>query len=175
MTKKVSPRQVPNRDDFYMGMAFWAAAKSKDPKTQIGALIVSSENIPMGWGYNGPPRQMNDAALNWDRPEKYDFILHAEENAIQHSSGYLDGATIYVTGKPCKKCILKIVAHGIKRVVYYDLQKQADNSSMFANDADLQKTEEIANAGAVQMVKFGGNLNWMRDRIKLMETSGVFG
>jgi len=173
MTKKVPPREVPPRDDFYMGMAFWAAAKSKDPKTQIGAIIVSSDNRPCGWGYNGPPQQFPDHAINWDRPDKYDYIEHAEENAIDHSTFDLNGATIYVTGKPCIRCMRKIVKFGLNRVVYFTI-KASESSSMFANEADLQKTEEIARLGQVQIVPYQGNLNWMRDRLKFMEENGVF-
>ena len=173
--KKVSPREVPNREDFYMGMAFWAAAKSKDPMTQIGAIIVDENNAPLGWGYNGPPRPINDNNINWDRPDKYDYIEHAEENAIDHSMGNVHGATLYVTGKPCKKCMLKIVKYGIRQVIYYPLQKLSDNSSMLANDKEMQKTEEIARMGGVILTSYSGNLNWMRDRMKFMEAAGVFG
>ena len=69
--KKVPPRRVPPRDDYYMGQAFWIAAKSKDPSTQCGAIIVSRDNSPLGTGYNGPPKKINDTSVSWDRPEKY--------------------------------------------------------------------------------------------------------
>ena len=175
-TKKVPPREVPSRDDFYMGMAFWYASKSKDPKTQIGAQIVSVDNRPLGWGYNGPPKQFNDNTLNWDRPDKYDYIEHAEVNAIDHTHDRhaLAGSTIYVTGKPCKDCMRKIVKNGIKKVIYFPLKKIADNSSMFANDAQMSVTEEIAKLGGVHISQYNGNLNWMRDRMHFMESLGVF-
>lgn len=179
MNKKVSPRSdIPNRDDFYMGMAFWAASKSKDPATQIGAMLIALDNRPLGWGYNGPPKQFSDYHINWDRPDKYDYMDHAEENAIDYAMGHgsLEGATMYVTAKPCKRCMRKMVKNGIKRVVYFPLDKSWDEKSMFNSQETGAKVEEIAKAAivSVQLVEYSGNLNWMRDRIKQMDCLGVF-
>lgn len=172
-TKKVLPRNVPGRDDFYMGLAFWIASKSKDPRTQCGALIVSKNNVPLGYGYNGPPARINDSDINWDRPAKYDFIIHAEENAITHSNGDLDMATIYVSAKPCSKCMLQIAASKIVRVVYFPYINP-DQGSISTNEAMMQKTDEIARLSNVSLEEFKGNLNWMRDRAEWMKSIGVF-
>ncbi len=174
MVNKVPPRNVPARDDFYMGMAFWAASKSKDPHTQVGAFVIDTENSPLGWGYNGPPRCIQDNLINWDRPYKYDFICHAEENAIDYARGQLKDATIYVTAKPCVRCALKIVKHELARIVYYPMSKKSDSSSSLANEEIHKKTEEITQLGGVGLEEFFGNLNWMRDRMKWMELMGVF-
>ena len=171
--KKVPPRIVPSRDDYYMGEAFWIAAKSKDPKTQIGSVIVSSNNVPLGTGYNGLPRDIDDNAIDWDRPAKYDYVIHSEINAINYSSGSLRGATIYVTGPSCKNCMLHIVNAGIKRVVYFQ-SKNMDVNSSLADNSGWEKTKEIAALGGVQLDLFQGNLNWMRDRIIWMENAGIF-
>ena len=113
-------RPTPQRDSKYMGLAFFIASFSKDPDTQIGAVIVQSEtNWPLGYGYNGPPRRMNDEHMDWSRPNKYSKIRHAEINAIDHSKGCLKGSTIYVTGKPCASCMLEIAAKEIERVCYF--------------------------------------------------------
>jgi dCMP deaminase len=169
----LAPRSVPNRDDKYMGLAFWMASFSKDPNTQMGAVIISKENFPLGWGYNGPPRGIKDTEINWARPDKYDYIIHAEENAIDHSSASLQGATLYVTGKPCKKCMLRIITTGIKKVVFFN-HVVSDKGSMFKNGEIGDKTDEIAKLGGVGLAQYRGNLNWMRDRIKMMELIGVF-
>jgi len=169
---KRKPRDVPSRDDYYMGLAFWIASKSKDPDTQVGGLIVSAANRPLGWGYNGPPQQIRDEDIDWSRPEKYDWVEHAEENAIDHSRGMdLTGSTLYVIASPCKNCMRKIVKAGIRRVVYFPI-KPSEGSSI--NQTQISKSEEIAHAGHVQLERFKGNLNWMRDRMKWMESVGVF-
>ena len=40
-------------DEYFMGVALLAARRSKDPNTQVGACIVSPENIILSTGYNG--------------------------------------------------------------------------------------------------------------------------
>ncbi len=168
---KVPPRQTPPRDDYYMGRAFWAAKKSKDPRTQVGAYIVSSTNEPISSGYNGPPSLIPDDEVNWDRPHKYPFIHHAEDNAIWYGRHKcMHGATIYVTAPPCKSCMLDIVRSGITRVVFF--KPKVEEGSMLSADWDI--TQEIASLGRVWVSEFCGNLNWMREEVMLMEKLGIF-
>ena len=175
MKKKVPPRKVPTRDEKYMGLAFMYAALSKDPKTQHGSQIVTSNNIPLGWGYNGPPKHIKDIDINWDRPDKYPYIRHSEPNAIKHSDREKTvGATMYITGKPCAPCMLEIVDAGISRVVYYEDKSHHDKNSMCVNDEHMGSTEDIARRGGVRLEAFEGNLNWLRDRIKALEEFGIF-
>jgi dCMP deaminase len=172
--KKVPPRKVPSREDRYMGLCFWYASFSKDPRTQNGAIIVTSENIPLGMGYNGPPKEILDLDVDWDRPQKYPFIKHAERNAIDHSCRTLmKGSTIYVTAVPCHDCMLDIVDAGIKKVVYFK-GKHHDTGSMCANPQELTLAEEIAKLGHVTLQEYQGNLNWMRDRLEWMVNNGIF-
>ena len=42
-------------DEYFMGVALLAARRSKDPNTQVGACIVSPDNIILSTGYNGLP------------------------------------------------------------------------------------------------------------------------
>ena len=42
-------------DEYFMGVALLAAKRSKDPNTQVGACIVSTDNIILSTGYNGFP------------------------------------------------------------------------------------------------------------------------
>jgi dCMP deaminase len=171
--KRVPPRIVPDRDSKYMAMALIVAGLSKDPSTQIGSLIIDEDNSPLGWGYNGPPAQIDDNAINWDRPDKYDFIIHAEENAIDHSNAWLGNATIYVTGLPCKKCMLRIVSKGIKRVCY--LEREYDKNSMQVVSADVARVHEIAKLGGVKLDAFKGNLNWLPDWTIVLRNLGILG
>jgi len=176
MTKdKVPPRPTPDRDKKYMGLAFMYAALSKDPRTQHGAQIVTPENDPLGWGYNGPPKQMDDEDLNWDRPDKYPYMVHSEPNAISHSDKEkLEGSIMYVTGKPCAKCMLDIVRAGIKEVVYYEDESHHDSNSMCVNPEHMDTTEDIAERGGVKMRAYSGDLDWLRDRVAVLEGFGVF-
>lgn len=167
---KALPRQIPSRDEKYMGLAWFHASFSKDPNTQVGAQLVGSDNKPLGSGYNGPPRRMSDLNVVWDRPSKanpealskYDLIVHAEINAIDHSNNLpLNDATLYVTALPCPSCMLEIVRKEISRVVYFDFQ--SGKNSTLQNVHWKEKTLEIANLGKVDIEQFEGSLNWIMD------------
>lgn len=175
---KTDPRSVPDRDDFYMGLAFWIASKSKDPSTQNGAVIVAENNVIIGTGYNGPPASYKDDELDWGRPHKYCHILHAEENAIDHCllPLLLPGSTLYVTGRPCSPannggCMLRIARAKIKRVVFFPMVRDA--GSMLNKDVGVG--DDIVKRSGLVIEEFKGNLNWMRDRMLfMMEVLGIF-
>lgn len=104
-------------DDYFMVQALWSKVRSPDGSTQYGCIIVDKRGRPVGQGYNGYPRNIDDSKMPQTRPEKYPPILHSEENAISNSVGDIEGATLYVTGPPCTHCWAHIIQNGIKRVV----------------------------------------------------------
>lgn len=116
-------------DDTFVGMSFVIAGRSKDPRTQVGAIIVSDENKVLSVGYNGAPPGLSDDDMYWGSSRefndplqtKYPYVIHAEENAISSYKGYkrdLEGGTIYSTHFPCNECAKDIAKAGIREVVY---------------------------------------------------------
>lgn len=110
-------------DDYFMGLAFLSAKRSKDPSTQVGACLVNKKNQVVGLGYNGFPRGCSDDVLPWDREgdflnTKYPYVVHAEENAIVNSTGDLTGGRLYVALFPCNECAKLIIQSGISEVIY---------------------------------------------------------
>lgn len=101
-----------------MVQALWAKVRSPDVSTQCGCVMIDKHGRPIGQGYNGYPRNVDDSKMPQTRPEKYPPILHSEENAILNSTGDLEGATAYITGPPCIHCWAHMIQSGIKRVVY---------------------------------------------------------
>ena len=67
----------------YLKLAKEVATWSKDPNTQVGAVVVGSKGQILSQGYNGFPRGISDLSkrLN-DRDTKLSLIVHAEMNAI---------------------------------------------------------------------------------------------
>lgn len=179
-SKMIPPREVPDRDSKYMGMAWMWAGFSKDPNTQMGAQIVSQYNEPLGSGYNGPPRNIDDDSFSWCRPpkdapdtfSKYDVVIHAEINAIAHSCGAdLTEATLYLTGYPCKDCMKHIAKEEIGKVIYFD--HRSDMGSMLRK-TQRERSEEIARLSGIVLEKFKGNLNWMPDWVSSLRHAGIF-
>ena len=116
-------RNDPSRswDHYFMRIAEVVATRSKDPSTQVGAVLVRERHI-LATGYNGLPRGVNDSVPErWARPLKYQWICHAEENCLVQCSYHgvaAQGGTLYVTPLlPCTRCAVAIVGSGIKEVV----------------------------------------------------------
>lgn len=110
-------------DHVFLKIAHAMAERSKDPSTQCGAVLVASDNVLLSTGFNGPPPEMSDELVPWDkRPDKYAFIIHAEENALffgvqSHGLLRMKGSTVYCTHHPCSDCVLRLIRHGVRRVV----------------------------------------------------------
>ena len=113
-----------NWDEYFMGIAMLAARRSKDPNTQVGACIVSQDNIIISTGYNGMPKGCSDDEFPWDREgqqdmTKYPYVVHAELNAILNANGRdLRGSRIYVALFPCNECAKAIIQSGVQEVLY---------------------------------------------------------
>ena len=118
---------VPSWDDTFMGIAEIVSKRSKDPSTQVGACVVSSDNRILSVGYNGAPRGFSDDDFPWGKHKinpiknKYPFVVHAERNAILNFRGSLrefENATMYVTHFSCNECAKEIAQVGISEVVF---------------------------------------------------------
>ena len=125
-------------DEYFMGIAMLAAKRSKDPNTQVGACIVSPDNIIISTGYNGMPKGCSDDIFPWERSgeqdqTKYPYVVHAELNAILNANGRdLRGSRIFVALFPCNECAKAIIQSGVKEVLYLS-DKYADSPSTLAS------------------------------------------
>jgi dCMP deaminase len=103
----------------FFDIAFDIAQRSKDDSTQVGAVLVGEGNRILSTGFNGPPPQLDDNEIPWDkRPDKYAYIIHADENAMlfaleAHGGKPLIGSTMFLTAMPCTECVLRMIRLGI--------------------------------------------------------------
>ena len=124
-------------DEYFMGLAHLSAKRSKDPSTQVGAVIVNNENRVVSIGYNGFPFGCNDDEFPWGREgnindTKYPYVVHAELNAILNSNQSCKDCTIYVSLFPCHECAKAIIQSGIRKIVY-ESDKYAHTDSTIAS------------------------------------------
>ena len=124
---------------------------SKDPSRGVGALIVSPSKQIMSTGFNGLPRGFEDTPDRLQRPTKYDFVVHAELNAlIQCACNGVSpiGCTLYSSFSPCVNCAIAIVQAGIECVITYDLE---------ASDArwidSIEKSVEVFAESGIEYVR----------------------
>lgn len=103
-----------------MGLAKEIASWSKDPSTQVGAVIVRPDKTICSVGFNGFPHGVKDdpfAIVN--RDTKLLRTIHAELNAILSAKEPLIGYSLFVWPlQPCAQCAAAIIQSRIKEVHY---------------------------------------------------------
>ena len=75
---KVSAEQISKWDKRFLGLAAHVAEWSKDPSTQVGAVVANGKKV-VSLGFNGFPQGLSDDHRLHDRETKYSLVLHAEE------------------------------------------------------------------------------------------------
>jgi dCMP deaminase len=149
------PREVPSLDAYFIQMLPAIAARSKDPRNQVGAIIVGDKGEIRSTGFNGFPRKVKELPERWDRMggEKYRWVIHAEINAIINAARVgtpIEGTSIYVSFLPCIDCAKAVINAGIKRVIVDDRNhlRVAAQSKYFA---DIGWVKTILSEGEVQL------------------------
>lgn len=115
----------------YHRRALAVAEDSPDTSTKVGAVLVHGESgAVIADGFNGFIRGAPDSKLPMTRPEKYDYIIHAEMNlicnAVRHGIS-TDKCLVFCTISPCVKCMRALYQAGISEVYvkgfYTDFEK----------------------------------------------------
>lgn len=123
MTYKASQRRW---DEYFIDIADVVRQKSKDLSSKVGAVIVGRDKQIISTGFNGFPRGIDEEYLvRWERPVKYQFVVHAERNAIYNAARTgvsLSGCTLYLyawgpPNVPCTECTKAVIQSGITRFV----------------------------------------------------------
>lgn len=142
----------PSWDQTFLDLATVIARRSKDPSSQVGAVIVDAHRRVVSLGYNGYPRGIEDTADTDPREIKLWKTIHAEENALLFANRSLEFCTLYATRHPCSTCAAKIVQAGIRRVVYL---RQPEFEERWADQLDVSRSI-FSQAG----VSVEGVLSW---------------
>lgn len=141
-----------NWDSYYMSQAFLISQKSIDPSTKHGAVWVSKYNRILSVGYNGPIQNIDDSKVPLTRPDKYAWFIHSEENALLSYRGDMEGISdskIYITGRPCYRCLRMIIQKGIKKIIY------AGVGSFCIDDEDLKvQAQMLSLRPDIELIQF---------------------
>ena len=139
-----------------MAMAIIASKRSKDPSSQVGAVIVDNDHKVVSIGYNGMPRSLDDKDLSWNKNEgldnKYLYVCHAEFNAILNvrNGSSVNGCTVYVTLFPCNECAKAIIQTGIKKIIYLD--------DKYADTVGIQASKKMLDLAGIKYEKYQGKV-----------------
>lgn len=128
------------------------ATWSKDPSSQVGAVIVHPDRTIVATGYNGLPRGVHDdPEILTNRERKLIHIIHAEENAMLRAGRDAHGCALYTYPyPPCGHCSSLIIQAGITRVAFPDFEHPPRWAQLLLDAADRLRVAGIA-YDAIQM------------------------
>lgn len=129
----------PSWQETFIEVAKVISKRSKDPHTKVGAVLIKN-NCIIGTGYNGDPRNFR-YNFNWNTSEKYDYVIHAEMNAIAnacYNGCQVKDSEIYLTLSPCHDCIKMLIQFGVKKVYYLTEYKDFELTKKIADNADIK-------------------------------------
>ena len=110
--------------------AITISAQSHDVHTKVAALLINPKTLAISSdGYNGFVRNAADAVLPTSRPEKYDYMVHAEANLLCNAvrNGVkTDSCFVYVTLSPCTFCLRLMWQAGIREFYFKEKYKDFD-------------------------------------------------
>ena len=117
----------PTKLQNYMEIAETVAKRSHDAETQVGALLVNNKSgAIIATGYNGFIKGAVDSVLPNTRPDKYEYILHAEMNLLTNCARHgisMDDCFLVCTLSPCKLCMRLMINSGVERVICKELYR----------------------------------------------------
>jgi dCMP deaminase len=147
----------PNWIDYFLGLAKVVSQRSHDIHTQHGCVITDQNNRILGVGYNGFPKGLNDEELPLSRPDKYNWMVHSERNALSNCVIRPDNGIAYVTGQCCNDCIIALWQEGITKVFMID-----DHGTKLFDDEAQKRFDTFIKMSGMLVEKVDADLSWLR-------------
>jgi len=150
-------------------IAYEEAAKSPDPSTQNGAILVDEQGNVLVKDHNRFPKNVKYLPERWERPLKYKVIEHAERNVIfkqarQPSTWHkkydgvvsgTQGMTMVCPWAACSDCARAIIEAGIVRLVTH---KQAGDRSPDFWRKEIDVAFTMLREAGVEIIEFDGEV-----------------
>lgn len=139
-----------NWDEYALGLASAASARSEDPWRQVGAAALRHDNSTAATGYNGT---LPGLTVDWsDRPTRQKYVIHAERNCLNYVAPG-ECRLLACTYMPCPECLKEIALKRITRVVY------AEEYSVNGLEPMTEQTRELADLFKVELVHLPSTSN----------------
>ena len=147
-------------DKRFQAMCREVGTWSKDPKRQVGSVIVRPDRTVASVGFNGFPRGMPDNSWRYrDKSLKQRFVVHAEMNAALSANEPIHGFTVYTYPyPPCVRCAVHLAQAGIQTAVLspipHDTREHDIEDFTYALYALYAPTPRIVTEKTKKMQKF---------------------
>lgn len=142
----------------YFRKAYNVSVDSHDNETKVGAVLINKRTgSVVAEGYNGFIRGANDDLLPRTRPDKYPYMIHAEQNLLMnviHNNMNVDVRECFLvcTLSPCSVCMRLLFQAGIKEVVFHEKYRDFDKHIQMG---DL--IVDVSKIGWYYLIKMGGS------------------
>lgn len=96
---------------------------ANDKSTKNGALLVSTIGNIVSFGCSGLPQRILDLPERHERPHKYLYAKHAEQDAIFAAAKEgiaTEGLRLYCPWYACTHCAIAILSAGIESVIGHE-------------------------------------------------------
>ena len=131
-------------DEYFMEIAEAVSAKSKDPSSKMGCVIVDKNKRVVSTGYNGLVQGSQESKMTLsERPMKYYFVIHSEMNALIFAHQDLTGCTVYNRVATCENCLKYCLQAGIKRFVYRELRVSSHSTDPKKSMTNFETDEAV--------------------------------
>jgi len=118
-----------SRKHLNLELAAVVAKRGTCLRAKVGA-VATQDNRVVATGYNGSVRGQPHCTSESCTPHDHcPNSVHAEANLIAYSAKKgvaLEGATLYITHSPCKKCTELIIQAGIKEIYFTEAYRDTD-------------------------------------------------
>ncbi|MFJ8930632.1 deoxycytidylate deaminase [Streptomyces sp. NPDC102364] len=122
----------PSWDEWALGIADAVAPRGDCTRSRVGAVLLDRRRRVVMSGMNGtvpgepgclagacPRGQLSYAEVPAGSDYGNCIAIHAEENLLINARREdLEGGTVYVTRAPCYRCLPRLKAAGVARVVW---------------------------------------------------------
>lgn len=150
--------------NYFFGLTFAIAQKSKDPHTKNGCILVDGDNRILSVGYNGYPAGMPDEELPTTRPEKYPLMVHAEHNAVLNCRHRpVDYIKAYITGPPCSACCVALYQFNVREMYVANRPSKMFTEESKAWLDDFVEKSQRSTKGVLTINYVVPDLEWLRE------------
>jgi len=140
----------PTKNEYYMQIANVVKTRSHDIQTQAGGVLVKKDTgAIVATGYNGFIHGAADDKLPNTRPDKYPYMMHAEENIIAHCARHgisMEGCKIYLNFSPCVDCARLLWQCGVDIVIIESATATPSFKKYFEEIQQMKDLEVIINS-----------------------------
>ena len=146
----------------FLNLAKYISQWSKDPSTQVGAVLAAPNKRVISIGFNGFPMGIEDDERLTNRELKYKIIIHAERNALLFARETLEGARLYTWPMmSCSQCAAMFIQTSIVEVIAPPVPDDTSGLSIFHQHEDIALACDMYHDAGIHT--------------KFMSTRGIYG